>query len=430
MVNGPMLLAVFTTFAASKKESLADMIGRVHDGFLAAGFGEPSVRFTLADPPGSLEGNAVAALTGIKRVSSVERVLKRWPLLERFVRGASAAAGPRAAQRLITNVSESGAFEPVEFAILREIAQGVPKSFPFHSITLHFSAPGFSDGPEIPITPDPRRLGALMRAGVDIGAGHPTSPGVNVKDSWWVNGRERYLAAMRVIEADPAAKKLPPPPAMIASLFAACGKVRKTAQVPLVAGATPQQRNIGAAGPEITDALRAVVRDYRSRMSEVVERAALPHDLPPNPEAAGPPGVTAGPRKPELLRAFTPLGYDCRGESGTFTLRRRTAGNLTAELILDVGTWSNMIMTHFRVLGLVNGVGFKATLILPVGRGATIGAQYPIGGPERWRQIVENLAALVAELDRSFVPAIEAISGPAPDWYRPENFKGEPADWR
>ena len=27
----------------------------------------------------------------------------------------------------------------------------------------------------------------------------------------------------------------------------------------------------------------------------------------------------------------------------------------------------------------------------------------------------------VAELDRTFVPAIEAISGPAPDWYKPEN---------
>jgi len=61
-----------------------------------------------------------------------------------------------------------------------------------------------------------------MRAGVDIGAGHPTSPGVNIKDSWWVNGRQRYLAAMRVIEADPAAKKLPPPPAMIALPFVIC----------------------------------------------------------------------------------------------------------------------------------------------------------------------------------------------------------------
>jgi hypothetical protein len=61
-------------------------------------------------------------------------------------------------------------------------------------------------------------------------------------------------------------------------------------------------------------------------------------------------------------------------------------------------------------------MGFKATLILPVARRAA-GGQYPIGGPDRWRQIVDNLAALTVELDRSFVPA---ISGPAPAWYRPE----------
>jgi len=133
--------------------------------------------------------------------------------------------------------------------------------------------------------------------------------------------------------------------------------------------------------------------------------------------------MTAGPKKPELVRAFTPMGYDCRGESGTFTMRRRTLGNLTAELLLDVSTWSNLVMAIFRVQGLVNGIGFKATLILPVARQATVGAQYPMGGLERWRQIIDNLAALVAELDRSFVPAVEAISGPSPDWFRPENAR-------
>jgi hypothetical protein len=425
-----MLMAIFTIFAASRREPLVDMIERVHQGFIAAGLGEPAVRVILSDPPVTAEINAVAALTGIKRVSSIDRVLKRWPQLERLARAGDAVAGIRSTQRFITNVTQSGTVEPLDFDILREIARGVPRSFPFHSITLQFSAPGFSQGPQMTMAPDAQALGALARAGVDIGAGHPTSPGVSVKDSWWVNGRERYLAAMRMIEADPAAKKLPAPPDAVATVLAACGKVRKTRQVPLIAASiqpqsTPLQKSFDAAAPEIAEALRAVVRDYRARMNEVVERAGLPHDLPPTHEAAAPVGVASGPKKPELLRAFTPLGYDCRGESGTFTLRRRTAGNLTAELNLDVGTWSKRIIAMFRVQGLVNGVGFKVTLILPVTRGGIIGSQYPIGGPERWRQIVDNLAALVAELDRSFVPAIEAISGPAPDWYRPEDSKGE-----
>jgi hypothetical protein len=30
----------------------------------------------------------------------------------------------------------------------------------------------------------------------------------------------------------------------------------------------------------------------------------------------------------------------------------------------------------------------------------------------------------VAELDKSFVPAVEAVAGPAPEWYRPESKNG------
>ena len=53
-------------------------------------------------------------------------------------------------------------------------------------------------------------------------------------------------------------------------------------------------------------------------------------------------------------------------------------------------------------------------------RGVELPAQFSIGSPDRWRQIVDNLAALVAALDRTFVPEIEAISGPSPEWFRPE----------
>ena len=142
-------------------------------------------------------------------------------------------------------------------------------------------------------------------------------------------------------------------------------------------------------------------------------------ELPAGPDALQETGlgVAPGAKKPALERVFQPMGYTCRGGSGTFTLRRRTPQNLTAELYLDVGTWSNLVMAIFRVLG----VGFKATLLLPVCAKAAPGAQYPIGDAERWQKIVENLGALVAELDRSFVPEIEAAAGPSPEWYQPES---------
>jgi len=128
-------------------------------------------------------------------------------------------------------------------------------------------------------------------------------------------------------------------------------------------------------------------------------------------------GQNTGPKKPVLVRAFKPLGYDCQAASGTFTLRRRTPGNLTVEISLDVGTWSRSLTAFFKVQGL----GFPALLPLPPSRRAAGGGQYPIGDADRWQQLVDNLAALVTELDRSFVPAIEAASGPSPEWYRPES---------
>ena len=150
-----------------------------------------------------------------------------------------------------------------------------------------------------------------------------------------------------------------------------------------------------------------------------MERAVLPHLLPtPGTEAYRevPLGVTAGPRKPALERVFKPMGYSCRGESGSFTLRRRTPANLTLELHLDVGTWGHHVRAMFRVWGL----GFKGLLSLPVAANANAHAQYPIGDADRWQKIVENLGALVRELDRSLVPEIEAAVGPSPEWYQPE----------
>jgi len=427
-----MLVAVFSIFAASKAEPLAATIERVHAAFAAAGFGEPAVRFTLTDHFATPQSAVIEQVMGSKRVSSVARVLKRFPEFEQFVRTAAVTAGGPATSRVLSNLTPAGTIEPVDFSTLLEIARGVPKAFPFQTALFHFAAAGFSDGPEMPAVLDRKTMSQLMRAGVDIGAGHPTTAGISVQDAWWVNGRLRSMAALRIVEADPSSKKFPAPPAAVSALLAACGKVRKTTQLPVVVGpATPQSlaiERIDAESSEVGQAIRSVVRAYRDRIPELLE--TLPHDLPPEPPRAESPAIVAsGPKKPALVRAFTPMGYECRGDTGMFILRRRTPGNLTVELELSVGTWSNSLMAFFRVQGLVDGQGFKATLNLPVTRRAVRGpvhgvelcAQFTIGGPDRWSQIVDNLAALVAQLDRGFVPEVEAASGPSPEWYRPSS---------
>jgi hypothetical protein len=389
-----MQLALLTTFAASRKEPVAAVLERIHAAFLAAG--APSIAFTLSDGPAIPGPDA--------RVSSIDRVLKRHPQLKAFEQMVPAYLGGPSI-RVLTNRTNTDAH--VDFSLLLEIARGIPKSFPFHMALVQFALPVFAGGAELPVYPGGMR------------------PGVAVTDSWWVNGRQRAVMALTIADADAAAKTLRAQPPAIASIFAACGKVKSTTQVPLIPG-MPAKPVVDPAATKAANAIRALMQDYQTRMSEIAERARLPHDLPSNQEALTQTslGLRPGPKKPDLVRAFAPLGYDCRGESGTFTLRRRTATNLTVELELDVGTWSNAITASFHVQVLAAGVAMNALLFLPVAKGAMARGQYPIGDAERWRKIVENLAALSAELDRTFVPAVEAAAGPAPQWYKPESRTG------
>jgi hypothetical protein len=371
------------------------MMDRVHQAFLDSGLGEPVIRFNFADGP-------------IVGTSSVDRVLKRHPELERFVTTASPMPGIPSGRRISNSPGWPAAGEALPYATLRTIAAGVPRSFPFHGVIIHFHSPEFGD-----VVPTPMNSAEMM-AGVLLG------------DSWWVNGRVRSLSACAVVDGDPSSKKKPAPTASVAAVMAACGKVKRIVQAPLAekdapmaAVRLPTGTLIPSANPEALRAVQAIVADYRARMKNIVERAALPHSLPPPGEASRQMsiGVGSGPKKPALERVFKPMGYSCRGESGTFSLRRRTAANLTVELFLDVGTWSDLVIGSLRVWG----IGFKASLLLPVSANAVIGSQYPIGDADRWQKIVENLAALAAELERTFVPEIEAAAGPSPEWYQPES---------
>jgi hypothetical protein len=376
-----MRIAMNHTIAASKKEPLAELTGRIRQAFLDAGLSEPTIRFSLMGE-GRVEG-----------YSPIDRVLKRHPEMKRFEVFTASIPGTSESRRL-TN-AESG--EAAEYSTLLAIAAGVPRSYPFGAVVLHFHAPAFGE-----------RLIGLPKFGNSL-------PGVMVTDNRWVSGRHRALSVYTVVEADEGDKKLPPNAGPVDAVIKACGKVRRTDQVHILA---PDGRTIvGSIPPAKVEAVDAIVADYRARIKEVVELAGLPHHLPPAAEIRFQnAGVIAGPRKPALDGAFKPMGYSCRGGSGEFHLARRTSGNLTVQLYLDVGTWSHAVSAIFTV----QGAGFKASLTIPVtpldGPG-----QYPIGDAAQWQKIVENLAAMVRELDRGFVPEIEEAAGPTPAWYQPSS---------
>jgi len=396
-----MRVGLLTAFAASRKEPLVAMMDRVHQGFVDAGL-QPFIRFNFGDG-------------GVVSFSSVDRVLKRHPELERFVTEASPAPqlGIAGSRRLSNGPLSAGANEEIPYATLQAIAAGVPRSFPFHGVALHFHSPEFGELMALPT----------------IFAG--TMAGVLISDSWWVNGRNRSLSACTIVEVEPASKKLPSPSGPIATVLAACGKAKKTVQVPLPenlgaepvpAVRLPSGVAVPSANPQLAIAVKAIAVKYRDRIAEIVTEAHLPHDLPAPAEmlAIGS-GVTAGPKKPALERVFKPMGYTVRGgtasETGSFNLRRRTPANTTLAIHLDCGTWSHNLLAMFAVFGL----GFRAGLTLPPTANAIPGGQYRIGDAEHWEKIVENLGALVAQLERTFVPEIEAVTGPSPEWYKPES---------
>lgn len=392
-----MRVALVMTFPASRKEPLATMLDRVHQGFLSAGVTEPMIRFNFGD--GLIPGG----------VSSVDRVLKRHPELERFVTVADPMPNIRGARRISNGPLSAGAGDVVPYATLQQIAAGVPRSFPFHSALFHLYSAEFGADVQT-LTPSAGML-----------------PGVLISDSWWVNGRNRSLSACTVIEAEPGQKKLPALPAAVATILAACGKARKTVQTPLVDNLQPGQpvpalrmptgTVVASVEPEKAKAVHDIALKFRQALPDIAQRVQ-PHQLASAQEVYRQFGieVTAGPKKPVLQAAFKPMGYTCKGESGDFVLRRRTPSNLTVEINISIGSWGKSVLTMYKVWGL----GFKALLSLPPTAVAPAQGQYPIGDAEHWRKIVENLGALVAELDRSFVPEIEAATGPSPEWYNPE----------
>lgn len=390
-----MRVAVLNNYKGDKKENLGALLERIHQAFTVAGLADSlSITFTFGDSP----------VPGFQ--SSVERALKKFPQLAAFD-GSQPMLPMQPPVRQISNGPLSGAAgQSLDFATLVAVARAVPRPLSFHQAAINFHSPAFGEA-----------LPPMALAPVKI-------PGIIVGDSWWINGRNRSLAALTVVEADPNAKTMPEYAPAVAQVLEALGKPKETTQLPLpgldVAAVPPTTIAQAAQGdPRVTQRVAEIVRDYRQRLPEIVDRAAMPHELPSPMEALQSRGglhLVSGPKKPALEAAFKPLGYTCRGGSGVFTLRRRTAGsNLAVVITLDVGTWSNSLTGFYAIEGL----GFGARLPLPPAKSALGSMQYSIGDSDRWQKIVENLAALVRELDRIFLPAIEAVAGPVPEWYRP-----------
>jgi hypothetical protein len=360
-------------YRASKKETYGVLLRRLNKSLVEACL---PVRYEFAFADSPVGGG----------VSAVDRAVKKFPQLAPLVRTAALPGILGSAQKTI-----SGDDSNLPFATLAELADGLPRSLPFHSARVRFTGSAFGVGPP------------LVLAGIVAG------------DDWWVNGRQRSLLANFVLDvpASSAPKSSrgralgPAPEGPLAVFLATLGKPAKTNRFPMIVNSVHAGESVPA-----RSALTEITQKYRSKLGELVAEAAMPNSLPARADALKLATYAQHPLKPTLERYFRPLGYSCKGGVGTFSIRRRTAANHVVEIDLDVGTWSRLVIAHFRV----HVPGFCCSLPMPVAAGVD-GGQYPIGDAERWEKIVENLAALSVLLDRQIVPEIDAIAGPAPDWF-------------
>jgi hypothetical protein len=297
--------------------------------------------------------------------------------------------------RRLTNV---GSPAPFPLADVIALADGVPRSLPFHAVHVSLRHAEFGS--------------------VALPFGLAPKSGVDVSDGWSPGGRARSVQALYSLDGAADSKKLPDPPAAVAAILAGLGKQRTTAQfvepetfaasIPALAdfAPTPLPGEVAIVNP--------ILLKYKKDLPSIVERIGLPHDLPAGPDVRFAAIGASGPLKPTLVAAFKPRGYDCRGDSGVFTLRRRTATNHFVVIELDVGTWSRSVSFAFYVRGPV----FIASLHPPVApRDGS--HQYPIGDTANWERIVANIAAIVDELERTFVAEITSAVQPAPAWFDP-----------
>jgi hypothetical protein len=371
-----MKILVQHDYKATRKEPFGIMLRRLHDALTAAEI-PVAYQFVFSD-------SAVAG-----GVSAVNRAVKKFPQLAALVQATPAAWAAISGAQVI-----QGEDKDLPFATLAEVADGLPRSLPFSRASVRFHGPAFGSGGSIPM---------LLQAGI------------LAADNWWINGRNRALSVGYFVEVEKSSKKLPAPEGPLGALLAAFGKPKKINQYPLP-GAAPE----GAAPENDAEqpatlspaAVKELTQQIRARLPQLVEQAAMPQSLPPVAEALAARVFESHPLKPTLERFFRPLGYSCKGGSGTFSLRRRTAGNHVVEVDLDVGTWSRSVIAHFKV----HAPGARCTFGMPVAPGLA-GAQYPIGDAAQWEKIVENLAVLAAHFDREVVPEIEAAVGPAPEWF-------------
>ena len=283
--------------------------------------------------------------------------------------------------------------------MLAEIADGIPRRFPFHYATFLFE--GF---PVHGISPPP----ASGRAWPDFAPAlrGDAVPGVLLTSQWWTTRRQIALSATVPVDAPKQHDlKVPAPSTDVLGRLKLLGNAKKDAPlVGLIADETMR--------PDTTILAETCARWDRA-LPATLANLNLPHSLPDEPPQYQGSGITS-PHKDELVSVLKPRAYRANPAGsghGIYLLTKTTNRGNRLNLCVDVGSWSHLFSAFLELKGL----GWRTAFHLAVS--PTRIQQYPISSQEMWRQVVENLAVVVDRAEATAVADVEALVPPAPAWF-------------
>jgi hypothetical protein len=148
--------------------------------------------------------------------------------------------------------------------------------------------------------------------------------------------------------------------------------------------------------------------DYKSRMGEIVAGLALPFE-PPGPEQFGHvPHAPLGKIRAVILDTFKKDGWrqaSSGSGAGSHKLCKKTPGGRRLELSFDTGSWSRHVVC---MLALMSERG-AARIPIPADRSLRL--QYLTPNPQVFAGVLENMRVVVAHLEHTWLPAMEAALG-------------------
>lgn len=388
-------------FKLPKTETLTNVFSRLVEMLGHHGCTKPIIVFRLENMPGG-------------RSNACARVTKTFPKMGCFQQTEIDKVFPKESVLVLTNrpsASNGISVVPIQLAeieTLEQIANGVPKSYPFFWAEFLFAGVSFLDC-ETKTTAqsvaDFLSVTGDSLACADI-------PNVYLKNGYTPSGRRCELKV--TIEQPMPAFDLKSIPdfGKASDFIASLGKVGLT-HTSLVLS-EEEDKKIDS----LYDQSQKFYAEYESTVANHINRISFPHDLPaPSWEMAMSGFEKVGSLKEPLVEVFRAMGYRYEPKQsgrGEYCLQKRTPRGNLIKLSLDTGFMTKSVSAGLYLSGL--GLRYNFSL-LPISAKLTSISQYPILDLEHWRKIVENLGAVVDYLESQIIPGIDEIWGQCPLWY-------------